>query len=67
MINLIGKILNLKPNLIKIKKQKGDVFKTQADVSLLRKYTKLYKETSIERFKNIPNGLKVIIYSYSHE
>ena len=48
VINLIGKNLNLKPNLIKIKKQKGDVFKTQADVSLLRKYTKLYKETSIE-------------------
>ena len=59
VIDLIGKNLNLKPKLIKIKKQKGDVFKTQADITLLRKYTKLHKETSIEEgLKNHSDWIK---------
>ncbi len=38
-----------RPKLIKINKQKGDVFRTQADISFLRKITKLKKETSVEK------------------
>lgn len=48
VIKLISKNLNFKPRLIKTKKQKGDVFKTQADVTLLKSITKIFKETKIE-------------------
>ncbi len=48
VINLISNNLDAKPKLIKINKQKGDVFKTQADISLLKKVTKIKNETSVE-------------------
>ena len=48
VIKLISINLSIKPKLLMTKKQKGDVFKTQANVSLLKSITKIYKETKIE-------------------
>ena len=36
-IKYIEKILNFKPLIQKIKKQKGDVYKTHSDINLLQK------------------------------
>ncbi len=64
VIKLISKNLNLKPKLIKTKKQKGDVFKTQANVKLLKSITKIYKETKIEEgLKKHSNWIKKYLIS----